>query len=246
MDVPPPSRTRLERGEVHLWWHRIGPEDSTGPELEWLSPEERERGARFVHAQDRRAFLARRCFLRAVLAGYLGCSPDEIAYEQGELGKPRLAGRGDGLSFSLSRSGEWILLGLSRGRELGVDVERADGRLADPRELARVAERTLTGAERARLACLAPAERPRAFLRAWTRKEALLKALGSGLGREPGTVEVGLEPLGPLEARALEAALFPRAGGALLVDPPAPADCAASVVAEGLGWDLHLCSRPAA
>lgn len=234
---------RLEQGEVHLWWRRIGEVDLEGPELAWLSAEERERGARFLRAQDRRAFLARRCFLRAVLASYLGCSPEEIAYAQGEHGKPRLASPGGELSFSLSRSGEWILLGLSRGRELGVDVERGDG-LADARDLERVAERALTAAERARLARLPAAERARALLRAWTRKEALLKALGTGLAREPDTVEVGLEPLGPLEVRALGAALFPR--GALLVDPPAPADCAASVVAEGQDWDLHLCSRPAA
>ena len=80
--------------------------------------------------------LQRRLFLRAVLSAYAGRSADELMFTSGAFGKPRLHD-GDGLCFSLSRSGERVLLGVARGLELGVDVERRDPRLDDPEELSR-------------------------------------------------------------------------------------------------------------
>ncbi|MEQ1894387.1 MAG: hypothetical protein ABL998_17745, partial [Planctomycetota bacterium] len=76
------------------------------------------------------------------------------------------------------------------------------------------------------------------------RKEALLKALGTGLSLEPDTVEVGLAGLGPLASRSVGHGLFPR-NGAELVDLLAPAGYVASVVAEGARWELAVCNRAA-
>jgi 4'-phosphopantetheinyl transferase len=193
--------------------------------LGWLSDEERRRGERFRHAGDARAFLFRRAFRRSVLARYAGVAPGELAFETGEHGKPFLSAPHGGVRFNASSSGAWVLVAVSAGRELGVDVERADERFLGAEELSRLAQRVLTPAERDGLARLPDSERPNAFLRAWTRKEALLKALGTGLSREPDTVEVGLEPWAG--SRRLE--------GAFAVDLEAPSGFAANLVLGSAG-----------
>lgn len=241
MIVPGLQRPRFERDEVHLWWRRV---DGACGDLDpvWLGAEERERRDRFRRSSDAQAFATRRLFLRSVLSGYLGCGPGELDFAAGEHGKPVLAWPEVDLAFNVSRSGEWMLLGISWGRAVGVDVERVGGRLSDPEELVRVARRVLTSQERERLRQMTDGERESAFFRAWARKEAVLKALGIGLSRDPSTVEVGLDPLGPLQPCDLDPEVFPRTRGGRLLDVLAPDGFAASLVAEGHDWDLLTCS----
>ncbi|MET9427114.1 4'-phosphopantetheinyl transferase superfamily protein [Streptomyces sp. NPDC003036] len=52
----------------------------------------------------------------------------------------------------------------------------------------------LQPAEARELAALPEAERPAAFARAWVRKEAYLKGIGTGLGRSPSLDYVGTGP----------------------------------------------------
>lgn len=228
--------------EVHLWWRRVEPGQFLDDARGWLSDDERRRSERFRREEDARAYVARHLFLRETLARYVGCEPGELAFSTGAYGKPELCD-GGGIEFNLSRSGGWALLGVARERALGVDVERLDPQLEDAEELSRLAVRVLAPAESAELAQLEPARRTRAFLQLWARKEALLKALGTGLSLEPACVEVGLAELGPLAVRSVGTELFPR--GARLVDLRAPAGHVASVVVEGEPCELSVCNRPA-
>jgi 4'-phosphopantetheinyl transferase len=237
------AELRLESHEVHVWWRRVDAGHFLDDTRGWLSDEERRRGERFRREEDARAFVARRLFLRGTLARYLGRPPGALCFTEGPHGKPSLVDSG-GIEFSLSRAGAWALLGVARGRALGVDVERLDARLEEAEELSRLAARVLTPGESAELEARAPEARAGAFLQLWARKEALLKALGTGLSLEPDTVEVGLEGLGPLASRSVGHELFPR-GGAELVDLLAPAGYVASVVAEGARWELAVCNRAA-
>ena len=236
---------RLERDEVHLWWRRMGETELPPSSRTWLSDDERRRLERFQRANDARTYLEKRVFQRSILAAYLGCEPAALEIEPGDDGKPVLVGPFTDLSFNLSRSGDWLLLGLAYGRAVGVDVERVDRWLRDEEELSRLAARVLTPLERNCLEQLGRDARPAALVRAWARKEAVLKALGTGLAREPSTVEVGVHPLGPLEVVDLDAEVFPRSSGARMIDVAAPAGFAASLVAEGRNWDLMICSRAA-
>ncbi len=227
----------LERPEVHLWWK--GPRDAgdAAEERGWLSDAERRRCERFHDPRDARAFRARRLFLRAVLAGYLGRDPSELSFGENPFGKPVLRAS-EGLSFNLSRSGGWVLLAVTRGREVGVDLERAAEWLEREDELAAVVRLVFSAREREAFARLPPSARSAAFLRVWTRKEALVKALGTGLSREPASFEVGLDD-GPSGPRALDRNGFPGEGGALLVDVAAPAGFAAALVAAGTDWQTR-------
>jgi 4'-phosphopantetheinyl transferase len=115
--------------------------------------------------------------LRRVLAQYLGEDPEGIALARGERGKPRLATEPDRLSFNLSHSGELTLVAVSRGREVGVDVERAK----PGRDLVALAARAFGAEEATAVRAATGDERTRLFYELWTRQEARLKCLGVGL-----------------------------------------------------------------
>jgi phosphopantetheinyl transferase len=99
---------------------------------------------------------------------------------------------GSPLRVSLARAPGLALVGVATSREVGVDVEPV--RPAPPDS---VAAQLLSGLEAEALSHCASGERDLAFVRAWVRKEAALKAAGVGLAVEPCLVEVGVEPDGP-------------------------------------------------
>jgi 4'-phosphopantetheinyl transferase len=73
-----------------------------------------------------------------------------------------------------------------RARRVGIDIE-AERPLTDVTLLAR---RILTPREGAAFEALPEAARPRALLAAWTRKEAVLKAIGTGVSGGLASIEV--------------------------------------------------------
>ena len=143
-----------------------------------LSDAELARAARHTRPLDRDRFVAGRAALRLVLARYGSEAPAGLALQVTPQGKPFLPG---GPPFSLSRSGGVALLGVGRDRELGVDLER----VREIPEAAGIAARLFGERERAAWRA-AGGDRGEAFLRIWTRKEALLKALGLGLAGAQG------------------------------------------------------------
>jgi 4'-phosphopantetheinyl transferase len=188
-------------GLVELWtWPIAGeavPLDRVKP---WLSPDEEARAARFLREEHADAFRAARGGLRGVLAQYLGCRPADIVFAAGPHGKPHVGRPAlPGLRFNLSHSGGLAALGVVAGIEIGVDIEAV--RAVEPG----VAERFFASGERRRLAGLAGEAWTRAFHRCWTRKEAVVKAMGDGLSAPLDAFEVGVaedDPVAVLSARA--------------------------------------------
>jgi 4'-phosphopantetheinyl transferase len=165
--------------------------DASGPSpgadaAQWLDEHERARAGRYRFERDRRRYIDAHAVLRLLLSARIGVAPERVAFEIDESGKPRL--HPAGCAFSMSRSEDLVLVAMADAGEIGADVER----LRSLPDLDALAERCLTPAERAALAALPPAERDLAFMRAWTRKEACLKALGTGLRIEPSTFDAGL------------------------------------------------------
>lgn len=166
----------LADDEVHIW--RIFTDRPT--ELarlrQTLSEDERAKADRFRFERDRRRCVLRRAALRKILADYLGTRPEQIEFSYGRQGKPELAVpfSSSGYQFNLSFSGELALCAVAR-RPLGIDLEQE--RLVENAAL--VAKHFFTVGE---IAVQSAAENPnQVFLRHWTRKEALMKATGSGL-----------------------------------------------------------------
>ena len=115
----------LDPDDIHVWWCDLRMSRPASVELAGrvLSPDERERAARFVRAADRRRFILAPGMLRHVLAAYAGRRPDAIAFEYLPHGKPRIAGPPRALEFNLSHSNDIVVCACANGREVGVDVE---------------------------------------------------------------------------------------------------------------------------
>ncbi len=160
--------------------------------------------------------------LRRVLALYLGEAPEEIELARGEHGKPRLAAEPGRLAFNLSHSGPLALVAVSRGREVGVDVEREK----PERDLLALAERALTTEDAAAVRSAEVGERTRVFYALWARHEARLKCLGVGLAGAPSwpspPVAVESLPIDPGYAAAVAAAGEAVPVRCWTLDPPRP------------------------
>jgi 4'-phosphopantetheinyl transferase len=180
---------QLPDNEVHVW---DGSLDRSAEVVQrfraLLSADERERADRFRFDRARHRYVVGRGQLRCLLARYLGATPAELRFEYGAFEKPALAA--SDLSFNLAHSGAVVLFALTRGGEVGIDVELEESRPRDER----LAERFFSPAEVATLRSLPRSERARAFLRCWTRKEAFLKARGDGLQLALDTFDVSLAP----------------------------------------------------
>jgi 4'-phosphopantetheinyl transferase len=175
---------------VDIWtidipWEINGSEKA---EDEVLSQQELEQATRFRFFKDTRHFLMRRRALRRILSRYVNQNPRELKFSTNKNGKPRpnLPDRGaDDWAFNFSHSRDLALLALARGEEVGVDVEYALKPIPDLYEVLQVICRE---EEVQQFLVLPKTWHQRAFFKLWTIKEAYLKALGTGLSREPDTV----------------------------------------------------------
>ncbi|MDP4021180.1 4'-phosphopantetheinyl transferase superfamily protein [Methylobacterium sp. NEAU 140] len=158
-----------------------------------LDPGERARAARFLRPEDRDRFVASHAALRLLLGQALGTDPAAVAFTAGPAGKPELAGAARGaLHFNLSHSGRFALVGLARAA-IGVDVE-AVRPLPDA---LRIARGQFAPDEAAALAALPRGQVEAVFFGLWTRKEAVVKALGAGLSLPLARFSVSLPPAEP-------------------------------------------------
>jgi len=141
-----------------------------------LTTDETQSANRIVVEEKRDRKASARAHLRRILARYLGTLPQDVQFTYGEHGKPMLADH-DEPCFNLSHSESKGLAAVLRGARIGVDLEFA----REGREFTEIADRFFSQAESAELRALPPEARRVAFYRAWTRKEAYLKAWGTGL-----------------------------------------------------------------
>jgi len=181
----------LRAGDVHVWYVDLAVAAGTvGRLAACLSEDERARASRFKFDRDARRFMVARSALRTLLGGYLGLAPRSVAFTYQLHGKPALDGVHAALGFNLSHSGEVAVVAAGWDRAVGVDVE-----LHRPLpDLAGLAARSFAPGERAVLDALPETDRPAAFFRCWTRKEAFIKATGQGLAQPLDAFVVSLAP----------------------------------------------------
>ena len=141
-----------------------------------LDGTEAARAACFLAEEDRHRFILAHAGMRRALGRWVGCHPAALSFGRKEGGKPFLIGA-KMPGFNLSHAGTQALLAISADREIGVDIEKHDERVA----IDAIAQNFFTPKEIAMLTSLPSERRLAGFFTCWTRKEAVVKAIGSGL-----------------------------------------------------------------
>ncbi|GAA2962489.1 4'-phosphopantetheinyl transferase family protein [Streptomyces enissocaesilis] len=198
--------------------------DFTGPGFSELDATERRRAESFVRPAQALLYATAHVALRRLLGRYTGVAPQDVRFVcepcpgcGGAHGRPALARTAPPLHFSLSHSAGLALVGIA-AVPVGVDVERL------PREeTVEVCAPALHPRERAELARIPRGERSEPFGRLWTRKEAYLKGIGTGLSRSPAHDYLGADRGGhPPGWAVFDVACPPTHAAAAAVRGPAP------------------------
>ncbi|MEU8846214.1 4'-phosphopantetheinyl transferase superfamily protein [Streptomyces sp. NPDC048564] len=137
----------------------------------------------------RARLLGSRLLLRHAVAVVAGTAPDRVVVGRDGHGRPVLH-RPAGLDVGISHTAGMLVVGVARGRRIGVDVEASDRSLLAPG----LAEKFCHPEELAELCGLPPAERNLRLVRLWTLKEAYTKALGVGLAHDFSRLRLRPEP----------------------------------------------------
>lgn len=104
-----------------------------------------------------------------------GCRNDDIRFEQGVFGKPRLQDMKEPWDYNISHSGKWVtgIIG-RRGQRVGIDVQKIE-------EVNSLLSRyTMSTDEMNKYHSLPPKEQQQYFYELWTRKESYYKMEGIG------------------------------------------------------------------
>ena len=151
-----------------------------------LSEQDRDRALRFRFREDRARLVLGRRLLAVLLREELGLSAQMLTLT--DKGRPYLPDRPE-VAFSISHAGDLVAVALTIGAQVGVDIESLNRRV----QLDPLAERIFNAADLARFRAVPEAGKTRAFFRAWTGKEAVLKALGLGLFGGVAEISVSLD-----------------------------------------------------
>lgn len=152
-----------------------------------LDVEERARYAAFHSAADAQRYLVAHGVLRRILGQRLGLPPAQVPFIRSASGQPLLADA-SGVTFSLTHGHRHGLVAIGEQLRIGVDLE--DG--AAPTDLLNVARLVCTAQEMTILVTAPPLLRPALFLGFWVRKEAVLKALGTGFFTDPRQLDTSV------------------------------------------------------
>jgi 4'-phosphopantetheinyl transferase len=238
----PPATIVLGSDEVHVWRASLDePASQIDSFLHTLAADERARAERFYFQRDRERFITAHGVLRAILGLYLNRAPECLAFRYGSHGKPALAWEhaGDTLRFNMSHSNGVSLYAITRGREIGVDLELIRCDL----EVEQIAERFFSHLETVTLRALPTNVQKYAFFLGWTRKEAYIKARGQGLSLPLDQFDVSLIPGEPAALLSTQ----PDSAEALrwsLKELSLASGYAAALAVEGRGWSLSCWQWP--
>lgn len=160
-----------------------------------LPAAQRSRAARLKILEKRRQYIIAHGLTRRILGRALRVAPEAVEFSRGPKGKPYLGGAfaDRGIQFNMTHTSHLALVAVTRDREVGIDIERIRNNLA----WEKLARRYFSPAEVEAFEAQPEASRLRTFFVCWTRKEAVLKAIGTGLGGGLGSFDVSVDPDAP-------------------------------------------------
>jgi len=183
----------LEDEALHVWAFSLKVTDSElRAAYALLSSDERIRASRFHFQIHRTQFVVARASLRRLLGRYSGRDPRSVNFSYNLRGKPSLAPHTTDcpLAFNLAHSCDFALVAVSRNAPVGIDVEK----LCHVPRMEELVTQFFSQREAGIFRALPEAKQVESFFNLWTRKEALLKATGEGIGSALRQVEVTFLP----------------------------------------------------
>jgi len=198
---PAPKKLSLASNEIHVWISSLEvPAETERRLMAYVTPMEFARMHYQKNPQKKRQQVLSHAMLRIILSKYVNIGPAEMVFVRSESGKPALdATLGKTVSFSMSHSGGYAAYAVTKTFNVGVDVERLD----EKRRYEVIAGRFFSESEKAHLTQRFLDERLRMFYRLWTAKEAVSKAVGTGLSYPLSQYEIALNKQGVLAVAAL-------------------------------------------
>ncbi len=186
---------RLAPGELHLWaWRLDSGLTASKAQINVLSKAELNRMKMLRRATDRELYAICHANVRTTLGAYTGEPAQAVELIHGPHGKPFLkhsCGK-IGLQFNLSHTTNLAVLVVCLGHAIGVDIEEVK-----PVDVS-LPQQCFSENEQLELARFSGDAWLRCFYNGWTRKEAILKAEGTGLtGSRLDAFDVTLQPNAP-------------------------------------------------
>jgi len=201
--------------------------------LKQLSSDEVQRAMRLRRTVERNQWIISRAIIRQVLGLYLNCPPEEVGFQVGEHGKPKVAG----LEFNTSHSGSTVAIAVSKTAPVGIDIEFSDRDV----NFEQVARLLFSADERTVWQALSQLQRRPVFFETWVAKEAALKARGVGLNQSlPKISVVKCELAG--QFIVLDPTFEGKMAG-MTFSNSNPALCGAVVLLNGKAIELRVCEQ---
>lgn len=204
-------------------------EERVGALFELLAAEERARQERFLIPLVRKRFGICRAKLRLALSDLLNLEPQKLSFEYNSQGKPCLAGKlAKQLHFNVSHSESWAIFAFSWISPVGIDIELFERRT----KFETLVSQILSPAEITELDRLPTVDRDRHIMQSWVAKEALLKAMGIGIGYGMHAIEFAIPMATNQPPRKIDAGLLEK-----LDDD---GTCAMTSWIDTRVWRIHL------
>lgn len=185
-----PTKLKLSENEIHIWLVDLETQlQNLKAYWSYLSKIEQSRAIKFRFESHKNNYIIRTGILRILLSNHLMCQPNEIEFEVGEFGKPKL--NNSTLTFNLSHSKSKALIALTQNIEIGIDLEYIDASI----DAKTIAIHFFSNDEMKQLYTLNNENLADEFFNIWSKKEAFIKAIGTGLTYPLDAFDVSLDTL---------------------------------------------------
>ena len=148
-----------------------------------LSKEEKENANSFKMDYHRKCYILSHVILRLLLSKYTGIIPELIEIHKNKYGKPFI--KSDELKFNISHSKDKLAIAMA-SFEVGIDIEYINPNF----DIYEIIDITLSESEKLNIKKLEFSLQNKQFYKYWTQKEALLKAMGTGINMDLNKLEI--------------------------------------------------------
>jgi len=154
-----------------------------------LSKEEIDTANSFYFAKDRENYILSHQYLRFIISSYLQLPFDQITFKRMAQGKPIVSTKNIcNIEFNMAHSNDFLAIAIGTVNSVGIDIEA----ISEKQNVDGLAKHCFSFDEFKQYAEIHESLRPLAFFRGWARKEAYLKALGTGLSKDLRSFNVNI------------------------------------------------------